>query len=50
MMWMKIKKFERNMKKFGKVLEKKLKRLMVANELSMGKTFKKVGLTLMMTC
>ena len=50
MMWMKIKKFQRNMKKFGKVLEKKLKRIMVAKELNMGHIFKKLGSSLMMTC
>ena len=38
---MKTKKFQRNMKKFGKVLKKKLKRLMVAKKLNMG-TFKKI--------
>ena len=37
MMWMKIKKFQINTKKFGKVLKKKLKRLMVAKKLSTGK-------------
>ena len=50
MTWMKIKKFQRNMKKFGKVLKKKLKRLIVAKELNMGKIFKKLGSSLMMTC
>ena len=51
MMWIKIKKFQRNMKKFGKkVLKKKLKRLMVAKKLNMGKIFKKLGLSLMTTC
>ena len=50
MMWMKTKKFQRNMKKFGKVLKKKLKRLMVAKKLNMGKIFKKLGLSLMMIC
>ena len=44
------KKFQRNMKKFRKVLKKKLKRLMVAKKLNMGKIFKKLGLSLMMTC
>ena len=39
-----------NMKKFGKVLKKKSKRLMVAKELNMGKIFKKLGSSLMMTC
>ena len=38
------------MKKFGKVLKKKLKRLMVAKELNMEKIFKKLGLSLMKTC
>ena len=42
------KKFQRNMKKFRKVLKKKLKRLMVAKKLNMGKIFKKLGLSLMM--
>ena len=50
MMLMKIKKFGRNMKKFGKVLKKILNRLMVAKNLNMGKTLKKLGLSLMMTC
>ena len=50
MMWMKIKKFQINTKKFGKVLKKKLKRLMVAKKLNMGKIFKKLGLNLMMIC
>ena len=44
------KKFQRNMKKFRKVLKKKLKRLMVAKKLNMGKIFKKLGLSLMMIC
>ena len=43
MMWIKIKKFQKNMKKFGKVLKKKLKRLMVARKSNTGKTFKKIG-------
>ena len=47
-MWMKIKKFEKNMKKVGKVLKKKFKRLMVAEKLNTGKIFKKLGLNLMM--
>ena len=50
MIWMKTKKFQRNMKKFGKVLKKKLKRLMVVKKLNMGKIFKKVGSSLMMIC
>ena len=45
---MKIKKFEKNMKKVGKVLKKKFKRLMVAKKLNMGKIFKILGLNLMM--
>ena len=49
MKWMKIKKFQKNMKKFGKVL-KKLKRLMMANKMNMGKIFKKLGLNLVMIC
>ena len=44
------KKFQRNMKKFGKVLKKELKRLMVAKKLNMEKMLKKIGLSLMMTC
>ena len=47
---MKIKKFEKNMKKFRKVLKKKLKWLMVVKELDLGKIFKKLGSSLMMTC
>ena len=47
---MKIKKFQKNMKKFRKVLKKKLKQLMVAKELNMRKIFKKLGLSIMMTC
>ena len=50
MMWMKMKKFQRNIRKFEKVLKKKLKRLMVARQISMGKLFRKLGLSLMMTC
>ena len=41
-----IKKFQRNMKKFGKVLKKELKRLMVVKKLNMGKISKKLGLSL----
>ena len=41
---------KKNMQKFGKVLKKKLKRLMVAKKLNMGKIFKKLGLSLMMIC
>ena len=44
------KEVSKNMKKFGKVLKRKLKRLMVVKELNMGKIFKKLGLSLMMTC
>ena len=40
----------KNIKKFGKALKKKLKRLMVVKELNMEKSFKKLGLSLMMTC
>ena len=43
MMWMKKKKFKKKKKKFGKVLKKKLKPLMVAKKLNMGKIFKKLG-------
>ena len=39
---MKPKKFHKNMKKFGKVLKKKLKQLLAAKKLNMGKIFKKV--------
>ena len=46
---MKIKKFKKNIMKFGKVLKKKLKRLMVGKKIEYGKYFKKTGLTLM-TC
>ena len=46
----KIKEFQRNMKKFGKMLKRKLKRLMVTKKLNMEKIFKKLGLSLMMTC
>ena len=44
------KKVSKNIKKFGKVLKKKLKRLMVAKKLNMGKILKRLGLKLMMTC
>ena len=37
---MKTKKFQRNMKKFGRELEKKLKRLMVAKKLNLERFFK----------
>ena len=49
MMWMKIKKFQKNMKKFGKMFKKKLKQLMVEKELNMEKIFKELDLSLMMT-
>ena len=39
---MKTKKFQKNMKKFGRVLKKKLKLLMVAKKLNMGKILKKI--------
>ena len=39
MMWMKIKKFQRNMKKFRKVLKKKLTRLMVTKDSNMENIF-----------
>ena len=42
MMCMKTKKFQRNRKKFGRVLKKTLKPLMVAKKLNMGKIFKKI--------
>ena len=44
------KEVSKNMKKFGKVLKKKLKRLMVAKKWNMGKIFKKLGSSLMMIC
>ena len=47
---MKTKKFQKNISKFGKVLKRILKRLMVAKELNMGKIFKKLGSSLMMIC
>ena len=50
MMWMKINKFQKNSKKFRKVLKNKLKRLMVAKKLNMGKSLKKLCLNLMMIC
>ena len=37
---MKTKKLQRNIKKLGKVLKKKLKQLMVVKKLNMGKIFK----------
>ena len=46
---MKTKNFKRNIKKFWRVLEKKLKLLMVAKKLNMKKIFKKLNLILMMT-
>ena len=42
------KEVSKNIKKFGNVLKKKLKRLMVAKKLNMGNIFKKLGLNLMM--
>ena len=50
MMRIKAKKFKKNMKNFEKVLKKKLKQLIVAKKLNMGKIFKKLGLNLMMIC
>ena len=41
-----IKKFQRNMKKFGKMLKKKLKRLIVTKKLNMGKILQKLGSSL----
>ena len=40
----------KNMKKFGRVSKKKLKLLMVAKILNIGKIFKKLNLILMITC
>ena len=42
------KEVSKNMKKFGKMLKKKLKRLMVAKKLNLRKIFKKLGLNRMM--
>ena len=50
MMQMKTKKFQRDMKKFEKVLKKKLKQLMVAKKVNTGKILKKLGSNLMMIC
>ena len=44
------KEVSKNKKKFGNVLKKKVKRLMVAKKLNIGNIFKKFGLTLMMIC
>ena len=44
------KKVSKNMKKFGKVLKKKLTRVMVTKKLNMGKISKKLSLSLMMIC
>ena len=40
----------KSMKKFGRVLKKKLKLLMEVKKLNMGKILKKSNLILMMTC
>ena len=44
------KEVSKNIKKFGKVLKKKLKRLIVAKKLNMKKITWKLGLNLMMFC
>ena len=44
------KEVSKNKKKFGNVLKKKVKRLMVAKKLNIGNIFKKFGLTLMIIC
>ena len=44
------KEVSKNTSKFGKVLKKKLKWLIVLKKLNMGKIFKKLGLNLMMIC
>ena len=44
------KEVKKNITKFGKVLKKKLKRLMVAEKLNMRKIFLKLALDLMMIC
>ena len=41
-MWRKIKKFQRSMKKFGKVLKKKLKRLMLVKKFNTGQKILKI--------
>ena len=40
----------KNMKKFGRVLKKELKPLIVTKKLNMGKIFKKIGSNLTMIC
>ena len=42
MVWMKTKKFEKNMKKIVKVFKKKLKQLMLAKRFEYGKDFQKI--------
>ena len=44
------KEVSKNIKKFGRVLKKKLKLLMAAKKLNMGKISKKLDLSLMMIC
>ena len=44
------KEVSKKLKKFGKVLKKRLKRLMAAKKLNMGKILKKLGLNLTMIC
>ena len=44
------KEVSKNMKKFGKVLKNKLKRLILVKKLNMGKIFKKLGFNLMLIC
>ena len=44
------KEVSKNKKKFGNVLKKKVKQLMVAKKLNMGNIFKKFGLNLLMIC
>ena len=41
------KEVSKNIKKFGRVLKKKLKLLMATKNLDLGKIFKKIGLSLM---
>ena len=49
MMWMKTKKFKKNMKKFGRVL-KKIETINGAEKIEYGKDLKKLGLNLMVIC
>ena len=50
MMWMKAKKFQRNIKRFGKVLKKEIETINSGEKIEYGKDLKKIGLNLMMIC